>query len=261
MHRRWVGRRKIGLVLLAIVAAPMAWLDVLITPPDIRAAEPPAYPQIIKTVPERGATDVDPKLAQISVTFDRDMRGGMSWTGGGESFPPTDEGRKARWIDKRTCMLPVTLAEGSYYRVGINSKSFNNFKSSDGVPAPPSAIYFATRGADEAIKARVRAPKIVRVEPADGATDVDPATSELRVTFDMRMQEGMSWTRRGGDYPPAVAHKKPTWSEDGMTCTLPVELEAGHAYRLGLNSLSHNNFQSKWGVPLEPVEYSFRTKE
>ena len=39
----------------------------------------------------------------------------------------------------------------------------------------------------------------------------------------------------------------------------PVLLEAGHDYQIGLNSLNDINFQSKWGVSLEPVVYEFRT--
>jgi hypothetical protein len=40
---------------------------------------------------------------------------------------------------------------------------------------------------------------------------------------------------------------------------LPVRLEPNHQYRLGLNSPSHNNFQSAASVPLDPVIYTFQT--
>ena len=45
-----------------------------------------------------------------------------------------------------------------------------------------------------------------------------------------------------------------------MTCVLPVELEPGKEYRLGLNSPSHKNFQSAGGVPLDPVTITFKTR-
>ena len=51
------------------------------------------------------------------------------------------------WNDKRTCVLPVELKKGMFYRVGINSTSFQNFSSELGVPAATTAIYFATAGA------------------------------------------------------------------------------------------------------------------
>lgn len=38
-----------------------------------------------------------------------------------------------------------------------------------------------------------------------------------------------------------------------------IALEPGKKYELGLNSFSHKNFSSKWGVPLEPVRFTFTT--
>jgi hypothetical protein len=219
------------------------------------------YPQIIKTSPKRGATSVDPALKEITVTFDRDMSQGMSWTGGPPLFPPSDESRQAHWSDARTCVLPVKLKKGAFYRVGINSTSYQNFRASDDVPVPASAIFFTTEGATDDVKRRVQAPRIVSLKPENGAQDVDPETSVLRVTFDMPMGEGMSWTGGGPSFPNSSPDgKKGTWSTDGKTCLLPVLLESGHDYEIGLNSLHHINFQSKWGVPLEPVVYRFRTR-
>ena len=219
-----------------------------------------AYPVIVATSPEIGATDVDPTLKEITVTFDRDMQKGMSWTGGGPAFP-ADENRKAEWRDARTCALPVTLAKGKAYRVGINSKSYQNFRSQDGQPTPPAAIYFVTKGANAAVKQRIAVPKVVTLTPANNATDVDPATKELKVTFDVPMGEGMSWTGGGDEFPTTQEGKKATWSKDRRTCTLPVSLKPGHTYRLGLNSQSHNNFQNELGISLEPVIYTFSTKK
>ncbi len=104
-------------------------------------------PKILSASPAAGATDVDPATKEITVTFDRDMAKGFSWTGGGPDYPPLDEGQRPFWRDARTAVLPVTLATGRYYRVGINSKSHGNFRSAAGVPTQPSAVYFTTRGA------------------------------------------------------------------------------------------------------------------
>lgn len=218
------------------------------------------YPQIVKTVPEIGATDVPVNTKEIRVTFDRNMGGGMSWTGGKPFYPPTDSSKKARWVDQRTCVLPVKLERGNFYRVGINSTSFQNFKSSDGVPAHSSVIYFVTVGADKSVKERVQVPKIVKLEPADGALNVDSSIQSISVTFDIKMGTGMSWTKAGAAFPKSPPGTTPVWSEDGKTCTFPVALNAGHQYQLGLNNTHHNNFQSEWGVPLDPVSYSFKTK-
>lgn len=217
------------------------------------------YPQIVKLTPAPGSTKIDPSVNEIRVTFDRDMGEGMSWTGGGPEFPTVDKSRTAGWIDKRTCVLPVTLKRASYYRLGINAKSFLNFKSVDGKPVPPVAIFFTTKGATPDQENRVKIPQIVRLTPANGDTEVKAATRAIRVTFNVPMGEGMSWTGGGELFPEIPQGKRPTWSKDGRTCTLPVTLKPNHEYKLGLNSLSHNNFQSKWGVPLAPVVYSIHT--
>lgn len=216
-----------------------------------------AYPTVVETTPKVGATGVDPKLTEVRITFDRDMNKGMSWTGGPPDFPPIDKSRKAKWIDDRTCVLPVTLEAGKYYRTGINSTSHKNFESTDGVPTPSSVIYFTTTGGDEQ---RVRIPKVASLEPANDATDVDPAIQELNVTFDIAMGTGMSWCRVDDNYPKSPAGKKASWSEDGKTCKLPVSLEPGREYRLSLNELDYINFQSQSGVPLAPVAYKFKTR-
>lgn len=264
--RRFGWASRAVLLAAALVLLPMAAPRVVaeVAAPATEAAVAPAaktsWPVIVETVPAIGATDVDPNLKGISVTFDRDMStGGYSWTGGGEFFPKGPEGAMPEWQDKRTCVLPVDLKRGAFYRVGINSTSFRNFKSELGVPAETAVIHFATKGADRAVTNRVRVPKVVKLVPANGATEVDPATKMIRVTFDMPMGEGFSFTDGGPDYPKTPAGQGPKWSADGKTCLLPVALRSGHEYELGLNSVSHKNFNSKWGVPLAPVRYSFKT--
>jgi RNA polymerase sigma-70 factor (ECF subfamily) len=102
-------------------------------------------PRIITTTPADGAKDVDAGLTEITVTFDRDMGEGFSWTGGGPEFPRVPKGESPRWQDKRTCVLPVKLEPGHQYRVGINSPSHQNFCSAAGEPAEPSSISFTTK--------------------------------------------------------------------------------------------------------------------
>jgi Bacterial Ig-like domain len=220
------------------------------------------WPTIVSTKPEIGATNVDPKLEEISVTFDRDMDvRSYSWTGGKPLFPPGKEDASPVWIDKRTCVLPVQLKKGSYYRVGVNSSSYQAFHSELGVPAPTSAIYFVTAGATPAVASRVRVPKAIKFLPKNGAEDVDPGLTKISVKFDVPMDtSSYSWTGGGPAFPTIAEGQKPSWSPDGKTCTLPVALSPGKRYELGLNSLNHKNFASKWGVPLEPVVYVFETR-
>lgn len=229
---------------------------------DKSPAAESAPPKVIATSPAVGATDVDPSLTEITVTFDQDMSDGMSWTGGGPDFPSVPQDQKARWKDKRTCVLPVKLEAAHFYRVGINSSSYQNFKSVRHDPTPPSAIFFTTRGADEQLKARALAPTVVRCQPANGAQDVSPTVKELRVSFSIPMGGGCSWCTTGNgdsDFPKGAPGKHYYWTRDKKTCVLPVALTPGRTYRLSLNATGFNNFQSDAGVPLEPVSYTFKT--
>jgi beta-lactamase regulating signal transducer with metallopeptidase domain len=219
-------------------------------------------PNIVATSPAVGATDVDPGLTEITITFDQDMGAGFSWTGSGPDHPTSPEGQKAQWRDKRTCVLPVKLEAAHFYRVGINSKSYQNFSSSHGLAALPSAIFFTTQGASDELKAMTLVPQVVKLDPDNGAQNVRPAVTELRVTFSVPMGGGCSWctvSDDGADYPKGREGKRVYWTEDKKTCVLPVELKPGMTYRLSLNAPEFKNFQSAGGVPLEPVEYTFKT--
>lgn len=100
-------------------------------------------PKVIRAVPDNGQIDVDPNLREIRITFDQDMaRGGFSWVGGGPSYPKTRG--KPRWINPRTCVLPVKLEPNHNYWLSINNNRFKNFQSRRGVPAKPYPISFTT---------------------------------------------------------------------------------------------------------------------
>lgn len=218
-----------------------------------------APPQVKSITPAPGTSDVDPKTTAIVVTFDQDMGKGMSWTGGGPHFPKVSQDEKASgWVNPRTCVLAVNLEPGTVYRLGLNSTSYQNFKSAQGEPLAPQTIMFATKGATADEIAMMQAPKIVSLAPANGATNVDSATAAIAITFDQPMAGGMSWTGGGENFPEFAG--KPVWSADGRTCTAPVKLKPSHDYHLGINSVSFKNFANKLGVPAEPVDYKFSTK-
>ena len=103
-------------------------------------------PVVVKTVPEAGAAEVDPKLAEIKVTFSKDMQdGSWSWaTISQESFPKVD-GKPKCLADKRTCVLPIKLEPGKTYAIWVNSEKFDNFKDTDGRSAVPYLLVFKTK--------------------------------------------------------------------------------------------------------------------
>ena len=99
--------------------------------------------RIVNMLPKNGSKKVDPSLTEIKVTFDRPMGQGFSWTGGGAEFPTIPEGQKPSWsADRMTATLPVTLKPNASYRLGLNSPSFKNFASADGVPLEPVVYKF-----------------------------------------------------------------------------------------------------------------------
>ena len=103
-------------------------------------------PVVVKTVPEAGAAEVDPKLTEIKVTFSKDMQDGTwSWsTLSKESFPTVD-GKPKYLKDKRTCVLPVKLEPGKTYAIWVNSDKFGNFKDTEGRSAIPYLLVFKTK--------------------------------------------------------------------------------------------------------------------
>lgn len=213
-------------------------------------------PAITKMEPKNGAKDVDPeKTTELRVTFDRDMdTGGYSWCGGGPAYPETTG--KAKWIDKRTCILPVKLKPGKTYWLGINSESFKNFQSTASLPVAQTPYTFTTTGKSEGPV--IKAPVILKMKPKNGAKDVDPKkVTKLRIMFDQDMNRGFSWCGGGPTFPKTAG--KPRWV-DKRTCILPVKLEPGKMYRLGINSQSFKNFSSVKGLPVKPVIYTFKTK-
>ena len=103
-----------------------------------------------------------------------------------------------------------------------------------------------------------KAPRIKTVKPEIGATDVSPAVKEIRVTFDQDMNTGgMSWCGGGPRFPKIAS--KARWTSR-RTCVLPVKLQKGKVYLLGVNSPSHKNFRSAAGIPVKPTMLCFATR-
>ena len=100
-------------------------------------------------------------------------------------------------------------------------------------------------------------PHVVEMSPPDGATDVDPDTTEFRVTFDCDMSTGGFSFCGGGPAFPEM-QDRPKWT-DKRTVVAKVKLEPDHDYHFSLNCPAAQNFRSADGTPLEPVPWSFST--
>jgi hypothetical protein len=101
-------------------------------------------------------------------------------------------------------------------------------------------------------------PAVVESFPARGALDVDPATTELRVTFDRPMQDhAWAWVDVGGNYPKGVGAPRYV---DARTCVLPVHLKPHTEYVVWINYPRFEGFRSAEGTPSRPYELRFTTK-
>ena len=131
-------------VMVALVALLSSLAGIEVLADDVTLGSVP--PVVVKTVPEAGAGEVDPKLTEIKVTFSKDMQdNSWSWvTLSKESFPNMDG--KAKYLaDKRTCVLPVKLEPNKTYAIWVNSEKLNQFKDADDRSAVPYLLVFKTK--------------------------------------------------------------------------------------------------------------------
>ena len=73
-------------------------------------------------------------------------------------------------------------------------------------------------------------PVVISTSPQAGVADVDPATTELKVTFSKDMKDGSwAWAQMADDTFPHTTGK-PHYLADHRTCVLPVKLQPGKTY-------------------------------
>jgi hypothetical protein len=227
---------------------------------------PARTPRVASASPDDGEGDVDPATRELRVTFDQDMsHDSMSILGGGPTFP-ADPAGQARWVDARTIVMPLKVAPGRDYELSFNGGRFQGFRNTRGEPAAPYPIQFRTgtrkgagaKGAAGKADAADAPPQVVSASPDDGARDVDPATRELRVTFDQDMdQRGISIVG-GGPTFPAEPEARPRWL-DARTIVMPLNLGPNQDYQLSINSARFQNFKNTEGRPATPYPIRFRT--
>ena len=104
-------------------------------------------------------------------------------------------------------------------------------------------------------------PVVIATIPESGAADVDPALTELRVTFSQPMRDrSWSWTKWGEEHFPELTGQ-PGFDADRRTCALPVKLQPGKVYATWINSDHHKNFTDTGGRPAVPYLLIFQTSE
>ena len=100
-------------------------------------------PRVVKTIPENGERNVDPKLREIRAVFNQDMKTrGFSICGGGQKYPNIIGNPK--WVNNRTIAMRVKLEPNHEYVFSLNCPSAKNFRSARGEPAVPYPVRFRT---------------------------------------------------------------------------------------------------------------------
>ncbi|GHT11538.1 hypothetical protein FACS1894170_05240 [Planctomycetales bacterium] len=112
------------------------------------------------------------------------------------------------------------------------------------------------------VEARRIPPKILKLEPANGKSNVKPGRTELRVTFDRDMSDGMMWGFSDeGEVAPAIVGTM-MW-ENKRTFLVVANLEPGTQYGVWLNKEDGATkmvaFRNEGDVPLKAFHWTFKT--
>ena len=104
-------------------------------------------------------------------------------------------------------------------------------------------------------------PVVVKTIPESGSVDVDPALSEIRVTFSKEMLDGgWSCVNLSKESFPASAGD-PKFDQDKRTFVLPVRLEPGKTYAILFNTEKYKNFKDAKRNPAMPYLLIFETRK
>ncbi len=101
---------------------------------------------------------------------------------------------------------------------------------------------------------------VLRTYPADGAKDVDPKLTYIRVRFSAAVDpSGYSFVNSPHG-EPIHANGKPEFQDGNKLVILPVKLEPGTTYSVSINSDRYTNFRSADdGTPVTPYLLTFAT--
>ncbi len=125
-----------------------------------------------------------------------------------------------------------------------------------------AAALFPLLAADppQELSVKTVAPVVVKTVPEAGTVDVDPATTEIKVTFSKAMRDGSwSWSTVSQESFPEMVGK-PRYLADGRTCVLTVKLQPGKTYATWVNSQTFTGFKDTDGRSAVPYLLVFQTR-
>ncbi|MEN6383956.1 MAG: tetratricopeptide repeat protein [Phycisphaerales bacterium] len=110
----------------------------------------------------------------------------------------------------------------------------------------------------EAISQR---PVVIKTSPQNFANNVSPDSKEITVTFDKEMYRyGFAWVQKGQPFPQRTGDIH--FSDDGFMCSMPVKLEPGKYYVIGINTPPYMSFKSNAEMqPAQEFAFVFATTD
>ncbi|MHC5163676.1 MAG: S41 family peptidase [Planctomycetota bacterium] len=102
-----------------------------------------------------------------------------------------------------------------------------------------------------------RPPKVIKMIPENGAVDVKPGPTKIRILFDQDMSKGGHSLCGGGESFPEIAGE-PKWASK-RAFVFSANLQPNHDYSFGINCPSAQNFKSVRGEPAEILFVNFKT--
>jgi len=103
-------------------------------------------------------------------------------------------------------------------------------------------------------------PRVVSTFPQNESRDVDPALTEISVTFNKEMRDqNWSWVYQDKAKFPAIIGQ-PYYTDNNTKNVLPVTLEPNKEYVIWINSSKFKNFKDKSGNSAMPFRFTFKTR-
>jgi hypothetical protein len=128
-----------------------------------------------------------------------------------------------------------------------------------GESSTPKLSVTTTPQSSNAPGAHTGPPHVIAFDPPLGATNVDPARTQLSVTFDRVMdREGWAWVIEDKATAPDIGES--TWDAELRTNSAPVRLEPGKTYVVWINSPQYSYFKDTLGETATPVRWTFTTR-
>ncbi len=217
----------------------------------------PESPVVVSTSPGNGATDVEPDIQSVSVTFSKSMSAGKSVNSYGNW--QISETTQVTWSeDGRTATISrddaaANLAALSVVRLILNQNG-DGFEDTSGHILGTYSLAFTIRAATAEEN-----PTVVSISPGSGSF-IGQFTDWVAVTFSKEMQTDSNVTCNTGNWDLTGAETY--WSTDQKTfyfsrANAGRELPAGETCQFTLNSGGASGFRDMDGNPLDEYSFSF----